>query len=57
MPSELQKELSWREVKEKWRGMVSGAKKEHSKCAIAGKKTGGRKKQDSPRATNFLCTG
>ena len=35
----------------KWRGMVSGAKKEHSKCTTARKKTRGGKKPDSPKAT------
>ena len=39
------------EVKEKWRGMLCGAKKEHSKCATARKKNGGRKKPDSLKAT------
>lgn len=37
------------EVKEKWRGMVSVAKKEHNKCAVAKKKTGGGKQPDSPK--------
>ena len=35
----------------KWRGMVSEAKKEHSKCTTARKKTRGGKKPDSPKAT------
>ena len=39
------------EVKDKWRGMVSGAKKEHSKCTTARKKIRGGKKPDSPKAT------
>lgn len=39
------------EVKEKWRGMVSGAKREHNKCTTAVKKTGGGKKPASPKAT------
>ena len=38
------------EVKDKWRGIVSGAKKEHSKCTTA-RKIRGRKKPDSPKAT------
>ena len=38
------------EVKDKWRGIVSGAKKEHSKCTTARKIRGG-KKPDSPKAT------
>ena len=39
------------EVKEKWRGMVSTAKKEHNKCAAEKKKTGGGKQPDSPKGT------
>ena len=39
------------EVKDKWRGMVSGAKKEHSKCITARKKIRCGKKPDSPKAT------
>ena len=39
------------EVKDKWRGMVSGAKKEHSKCTTARKKIRCGKKPDSPKAT------
>lgn len=39
------------EVKDKWRGMVSGAKKEHSKWTTARKKIRGGKKPDSPKAT------
>ena len=38
------------EVKDKWRGIVSGAKKEHSKCTTARKIRGG-KKPDSLKAT------
>ena len=38
-------------VKDKWRGMVSGAKKEHSKWTTARKKIRGGKKPDSPKAT------
>ncbi|PFX12770.1 hypothetical protein AWC38_SpisGene23219 [Stylophora pistillata] len=39
------------EVKEKWRGRVSGAKREHNKCTTAIKKTGAGKKPTSPLAT------
>ena len=39
------------EVREKCRGMVSAAKKEHRKCVSARKKTGGGKKPDSSEAT------
>ena len=39
------------EVKEKWRGMVSAAKKEHNKCATLRKKTGGGKQPESPKGT------
>ena len=39
------------EVKEKWRGMVSSARKEHSKCAVSRSKTGGRRKPDSSKGT------
>ncbi|XP_078364030.1 uncharacterized protein LOC144648297 [Oculina patagonica] len=42
------------EVKEKWRGMVSNAKKEHNKCAAANRKTGGGKQPDSPRVTSYF---
>ena len=41
------------EVKEKWRGMVSTAKKEHNKCAASRKKTGGGKQPESPQGTTF----
>ena len=37
------------EVKEKWRGMVSSARKEHNKCAVSRNKTGGGRKPDSPK--------
>ena len=37
------------EVKEKWRGMVSNAKKEHNNIRSEKKKTGGGKKPDSPK--------
>ena len=40
------------DVKEKWRNMVSSAKKEHNKCAVARKKTGGEKPPDSPKSTS-----
>ena len=40
------------DVKEKWRSMVSSAKKEHNKCAVARKKTGGGKPPDSPKGTS-----
>ena len=39
------------EVKEKWRSMVSSAKKEHNKCAVSCKETGGGKQLDSPKGT------
>ena len=39
------------EVKEKWRGMVSSARKEHSKRAVSRSKTGGGRKPDSPKGT------
>ena len=39
------------EVKEKWRCMVSNAKKEHNKCAVSRKKTGGGKHPESPKGT------
>ena len=32
--------------------MVSSAKKEHKKCAVARKKTGGGKPPDSPKGTS-----
>ena len=47
------------DVKEKWRSMVSSAKKEHNKCAVSRKKTGGGKQPDSPRDTSkklFSCS-
>ena len=37
------------EVKDKWRGMVSSARKEHNKCAVSRNKTGGGRKPDSPK--------
>ena len=37
------------EVKEKWRGMVSSAKKEHCKIAADRVKTGGGKRPASPK--------
>ena len=37
------------EVKEKWRGMVSSARKEHNKCAVSRNKTGGGRIPDSPK--------
>ena len=37
------------EIKEKWRGMVSNAKKERNKIAYDRKKTGGGKKPESPK--------
>ena len=40
------------DVKEKWRNMVSLAKKEHYKCAVARRKTGGGKPPDSPKGTS-----
>ena len=40
------------EVKEKWRGMESGAKREHSKCVITRKKTGVGNKPDCTKATS-----
>ena len=40
------------DVKEKSRSMVSSAKKEHNKCAVARKKTGGEKPPDSPKSTS-----
>ena len=40
------------DVKEKWRSMVSSAKKEHNKCAVSRKKTGGGKQPDSPKGTS-----
>lgn len=46
------------DVKEKWRSMVSSAKKEHNKCAVSRKKTGGGKQPDSPKETSkkiFNC--
>ena len=39
------------EVKEKWRGMVSSARKEHNKCTVSRNKTGGGRKPDSPKGT------
>lgn len=39
------------EVREKCRGMVRRAKKEHRKCVTARKKTGVGKKPDSSEAT------
>jgi len=39
------------DMKEKWRSMVSSAKKEHNKCAVSCKKTGSAKQPDSPRDT------
>ena len=39
------------EVREKCRGMVSRAKREHRKCVTAKKKTGGGKKPDFSEAT------
>ena len=46
------------DVKEKWRNMVSSAKKEHNKCAVARKKTGGENRRTHPRAPQrklFSC--
>ena len=40
------------DVKEKWRSMVSSAKKEHNKCAVSRKKTGREKQPDSPKGTS-----
>lgn len=40
------------DVKEKWRSMVSSAKKGHNKCAVSRKKTGGGKQPDSPKETS-----
>lgn len=40
------------EVKEKWRGMVSSAKKEHNNIANSRKKTGGGKRPASPKASS-----
>ena len=37
------------EIKEKWRGMVTNAKKEHNKIANDRKKTGGGRKPNSPK--------
>ena len=37
------------EIKEKWRGMVSSAKKEHNKVGTERRKTGGGRKPDSPK--------
>ena len=39
------------EVKDKWRAMVSSAKKEHNKCASSRKKTGGGRQPESPKGT------
>ena len=39
------------EVKEKWKGMVSWARKEHNKCAVSRNKTRGGRKPDSPKGT------
>ena len=39
------------EVKERWRGMVSSARKEHNKCAVSRNETGGGRKPDSPKGT------
>ena len=39
------------EVKDKWRGMVSMAKKEHTKYASSQRKTGGGEKPPSPKSS------
>ena len=41
------------EVKDKWRAMVSSAKKEHNKCASSHKKTGGGRQPEPPRGTTL----
>ena len=39
------------EVKDKWRGMVSAAKREHTQCASSQRKTGGGEKPASPKSS------
>ena len=42
------------EIKEKWRGIVSNAKKEHIKIASDGKKTGGCRKGETLKIINVF---